>query len=123
MAQTLALIGAGLAIVQETASPPLTVTVADSAAAIEQTSPTLLGEVAPFGVTEIATSGELALSVQQATALEGITIVQGTGAPLQVIIRDMPGQIETLTQYEIDSLPGLSTDFAGSFRATIPRGA
>ncbi len=115
MAQTLALIGAGLAIVQETASPPLTVTVADSAAAIEQTSPTLLGEVAPFGVTEIATSGELALSVQQATALEGITIVQGTGAPLQVIIRDMPGQIETLTQYEIDSLPGLSTDFAGIF--------
>ena len=102
MAQTLALIGAGLAIVQETASPPLTVTVADSAAAIEQTSPTLLGEVAPFGVTEIATSGELALSVQQATALEGITIVQGTGAPLQVIIRDMPGQIETLTQYEIE---------------------
>ena len=115
MAQTLALIGAGLAIVQETASPPLTVTVADSAAAIEQTSPTLLGEVAPFGVTEISTSGELALSVQQATALEGITIVQGTGAPREVIIRDMPGQIETLTQYEIDSLPGLSTDFAGIF--------
>ena len=115
MAQTLALIGAGLAIVQETASPPLTVTVADSAAAIEQTSPTLLGEVAPFGVTEISTSGELALSVQQATALEGITIVQGTGAPREVIIRDMPGQIETLTQYEINSLPGLSTDFAGIF--------
>ena len=112
-ADVLTLVADGIPIIQETGAPPLTVTVEDNAAAIEGISPALLAELASFGVTEIATSGELALSVQQATALEGITIVQGAGAPLQVIIRDTPGQIETLTQDQIDLLPGLSTDFAG----------
>jgi T5SS/PEP-CTERM-associated repeat protein/autotransporter passenger strand-loop-strand repeat protein len=83
MDQALALESAGIPIVQEAGSPPVTVTVADSAADIEPTSATLLGGLTSIGVTQIASSGDLQLNMAQGLALEsaGIPIVQEAGYP------------------------------------------
>ncbi len=87
--------------------------VADTATDVIAMTTAQIDTYASLGVTEIATSSGVTLSVAQVDELEkdGISLIQGTGTHLSVTVLDTPAQIETLTSDDISGLPSLSPNF------------
>ena len=85
---------------------------ADTATDVIAMTTAQIDTYASLGVTEIATSSGVTLSVAQVDEFEkdGISLVQGAGTHLSVTVYDTPAHIETLDPQQIDGLTGLSSD-------------
>ena len=102
--EALAFVGAQLHL-----SAPGGVIVSASPTAFDSLSLATIGDLGAVGVTVIQTVGDLSFNVQQVVALEQAGIAISTEPYLfDQFISDTAEHIETLTQQEIQALPGLS---------------